>query len=288
MITSKQIERIVCAIAEQRNNYESDGKHATAIGVSDTAYSFIKSGQYSKIAEKNWLRIARELGVQLEGEAWKAAKTTTYLYITAQLEACQKGHINKAFCDLPDIGKTFTATLYAKSHKNVALIDCSVFRTRNRLIRRIARQLGIEADGAFYKVRDNMVEALKTLKDPLVILDEAGDISMDALRELKGLINETGDACAWYFMGADGFRSLYERSIRCERLGFAEMFSRMGGEFCNLSNNREVAGSADEFKRQQVAAVASLNFAGDERKRVEAKAQGSLRSLRNSYRKTAL
>ena len=286
-MTDKQIERIVSAIVEQRKNYESDGKHATAIGISDTAYSFIKSGQWGKIADKNWLRIAREIGVQLDGEAWKAAKTTTYLYITTQLEACQKGHINKAFCDLPDIGKTFAATLYSQRHKNVALIDCSVYRTRNRLIRRIARQLGIDADGAYYKVRDNMVEALKTLQDPLVILDEAGDISLDALRELKGLMNETGDACAWYFMGADGFRNLYERSIRCERLGFAEMFSRMGGEFCSLTTNKEIAGSAEEFKRQQVAAVASLNFAGDDRRRVEAKANGSLRSLRNSYRKSS-
>lgn len=287
-MTERQIERIVSAIAEQRKNYESDGKHATAIGISDTAYSFIKSGQWSKIAERNWLRIAREIGVQLDGESWKAAKTATYIYITAQLEACQRGHINKAFCDMPDIGKTFTATLYAQSHKNVALIDCSVYRTRTRLIRRIARQLGIAAEGSYYKVRDNMVEALKTLQDPLVILDEAGDISMDALRELKGLINETGDACAWYFMGADGFRNLYERSIRCERLGFAEMFSRMGGEFCNLTNNKEIAGSADEFKRQQVAAVAALNFGKEDYRRAEVKANGSLRSLRNSYRKTTL
>lgn len=286
-MTAREIERIVSAIADQRKRYESDGKHATAIGISDTAYSFIKSGQYSKIADKNWLRIARELGVQLEGEAWKAAQTTTYLYITAQLEACQRGHINKAFCDLPDIGKTFTASLYAQTHKNVAMIDCSVYRTRTRLIRRIARQLGIDADGSYYKVRDNMVEALKTLRDPLVILDEAGDLSLDALRELKGLMNETGDACAWYFMGADGFRCLYERSIRCERLGFAEMFSRMGGEFCNLTNNKEIAGSADEFKRQQVAAVASLNFNGENRRKVEAKANGSLRSLRNSFRKNS-
>lgn len=287
-MTEIQIERIVSAIAEQRKNYDSDGKHATSIGISDTAYSFIKSGQWSKIAARSWMRIARELGVQLDGEAWKAAKTTTYVYITAQLEACQRGHINKAFCDLPDIGKSFTATLYAQTHKNVALVDCSVYRTRNRLIRRIARLLGIEADGAYYKVRDNMVEALKTLEDPLVILDEAGDISLDALRELKGLMNETGDACAWYFMGADGFRNLYERSIRCERLGFAEMFSRMGGEFCNLTGNRDISENAESFKRMQVAAVASLNFAGEERRKAEVKAQGSLRSLRNTYRKVSL
>lgn len=108
------------------------------------------------------------------------------------------------------------------------------------------------------------------------------------MRGAEGAVNETGDACSWYFMGADGFRNLYERSIRCERLGFAEMFSRMGGEFCNLTGNRELAGSAEEFKRQQVAAVASLNFAGDDRRRVEVKANGSLRSLRNSYRKTSI
>lgn len=288
-MTREEQKRIAGEIAQRRQNYESDAKHATALGISDTAYSFIKSGNYGKIADKTWTRIAREMGMQPAGTVeWKTAKTATYAYITAQLEACQQGHINRAFCDLPDIGKSYTAAIYARTHKNVALVDCSVYRTRNRLIRRIARLLGIEADGAYYKVRDNMVDALKTLKDPLVILDEAGDISIDALRELKGLMNETGDSCAWYFMGADGFRSLYERAIRCERLGFAEMFSRMGGRFHNLTNDREIAETPEAYKRQQVAIVAAVNFEPSERREAEEKSAGSLRALNNRFKRVQL
>lgn len=288
-MTQEEQKRIAAEIAVRRKNYESDARHAVALGISDTAYSFVKGGQWGKLADKTWRRIAVELGMQPAGTPeWKPAKTATYAYITAQLEACQTGHINRAFCDLPDIGKSYTAAIYARTHRNVALVDCSVYRTRNRLIRRIARLLGIDADGAYYKVRDNMVDALKTIKDPLVILDEAGDISIDALRELKGLINETGDSCAWYFMGADGFRALYERAIRCERLGFAEMFSRMGGKFHNLSGDREIADTPEAFRRQQVAVVAAVNFAAADRRTAEEKSQGSLRALNNRFRRLTL
>lgn len=88
MITEAQKQKIIAAIAGNRVNYPSDAKHAASLGISTSVYSAIKNGQTDKaLSDANWISIARKLGVNLRGEMeWKAAKTPTFEYITAQLE----------------------------------------------------------------------------------------------------------------------------------------------------------------------------------------------------------
>lgn len=79
---------------------------------------------------------------------WKVAKTDTYSYITSQLEACQERSLSALLCDIPNIGKTFSARHYARTHKHVVYIDCSQTKTKVRLVRSIAIGFGLDAKGA--------------------------------------------------------------------------------------------------------------------------------------------
>lgn len=92
MITEAQKQKILAAIAANRANYPSDAKHAASLAISTSVYSTIKNGQTDKaLSDANWISIARKLGVNLRGEMeWKAAKTPTFEYITAQLEFSQQ------------------------------------------------------------------------------------------------------------------------------------------------------------------------------------------------------
>ena len=60
---------------------------------------------------------------------WTAAKTPTYVFISKQLEACQDSGLSAILCDMPNIGKTFTAKAYVKQHKNAVYVDCSQVKT---------------------------------------------------------------------------------------------------------------------------------------------------------------
>ena len=125
-------ERTLTAILADRANYPSDSKHATAIGISSSVYSTIKKGKLDKqLSDSAWLSLARRLNVPLRGEIeWKVAKTDTYSYITSQLEACQERSLSALLCDIPNIGKTFSARHYARTHKHVVYIDCSQTKTK--------------------------------------------------------------------------------------------------------------------------------------------------------------
>lgn len=258
-LTTQFKECALTAILADRANYPSDSKHATALGISPSVYSTIKKGRLDKqLSDSAWLSLARRLNVPLRGEIeWKVAQTDTYTYITSHLEACQERGLSALLCDIPNIGKTFSARHYARTHKHAIYIDCSQVKTKVRLVRSIAISFGLEAKGRYEDVYADLVYYLKGLNNPLIILDEAGDLQYEAFLELKALWNALENACGWYMMGADGLRAKIERSIDCRKVGYTELFSRFGDAY------RQVTPLDGEerknFLLRQVVEVAKLN-----------------------------
>lgn len=237
MITTEQKQKILAAVKLNRANYPSDAKHAASLGISTSVYSSIKNGQTDKaLSDANWIGIARRLGVSLKGEMeWKPAKTATFEYITAQLEFSQQSSLSGIMCDMPNIGKTFTARYYVAHHRNAAYIDCSQVKTKLKLIRKIASEFGVDGKGRYSDVYDDLVYYLRSMDTPLIILDEAGDLQYEAFLELKALWNATERCCAWYMMGADGLKEKINRSIECKKVGYTEMLSRYGDRYSKVT-----------------------------------------------------
>lgn len=263
MINEAQKQKILGAIAANRANYPSDAKHAASLGISTSVYSSIKNGQTEKaLSDANWIGIARRLGVNLRGEIeWKAAKTPTFDYITAQLEFSQGSGLSAILCDIPNIGKTFTARYYVQTHKNAVYIDCSQVKTKLKLVRKIASEFGVDSKGRYADVYDDLVYYLRSMDTPLIILDEAGDLQYEAFLELKALWNATERSCAWYMMGADGLKEKINRSIECKKVGYTEMLSRYGDRYSKVTpdDGRE----RETFLRRQAQIVAKVNAPKD-------------------------
>lgn len=235
-ITRDIKQRIIEAIKANRENYPSDNKHAAALGISGSVYNSIKKGNIDRqVSDTNWICIARRLNVSLAEEmVWKAAETPTYIFITEQLAMCQESGVSAILCDMANIGKTFTARVYVKTHRNAIYVDCSQVKSKQRLIRHIAREFGISTNGRYVDVYDDLVFYLKTLDTPLIILDEAGDLQYEAFLELKALWNATERCCAWYMMGADGLKEKINRSIECKKVGYTEMLPDMATNTARL------------------------------------------------------
>lgn len=259
MITSEQKQRILEAITANRANYPSDAKHAASLGITTSVYSAVKNGQTDKVlSDANWISIARKLGVSLRGEIeWKAAKTATFQFITAQLEFSQQSSLSGILCDIPNIGKTFTARYYVKSHKNAVYVDCSQVKTKLKLIRKIASEFGVDSKGRYADVYDDLVYYLRGIECPLIILDEAGDLQYEAFLELKALWNATERCCAWYMMGADGLKEKINRSIECKKVGYTEMLSRYGDRYSKVTPDD--GKERDLFLKEQARVVAKVN-----------------------------
>lgn len=272
-------ERILEGIKSDRPNYSSDSKHATALGISASVYTALKQGRIEKqVSEAGWYAIARRLGISLRPEEeWAVVETATYLYITKQLDACRERSLSGLLCDVPNIGKSFSARVYAKRHKHVAYIDCSQVKTKRQLIRRIAREFGLSSAGKYYSLYEDLIYCLQSMHEPLIILDEAGDLQYEAFLELKALWNATEGTCGWYMMGADGLRAKIRRNIEGEKVGFAEIFSRFGNRFNRITPENDKERQAFEFS--QAMQVAGANAPESVDYKLLARKAGGLRRV---------
>lgn len=279
-LTTEIKSKVLEAIKADRTNYPSDNKHAVALGISASVYNNLKKGMTDKqVSEANWICIARRLGVKLKDEMeWKAAETPTFVFVTEQLERCRRSGLSAILCDIPNIGKTFTARAYVKTHKNAIYVDCSQVKSKLRLIRHIAKEFGVDSNGRYHTVYENLVFYLRTIDNPLIVLDEAGDLQYEAFLELKALWNATERCCAWYMMGADGLKEKIDRAIEGKKVGYTEMLSRYGDTFSKVTpdDGKERA----KFLKAQAAIVAKINApAGTDIMQLVNLSEGGLRRL---------
>lgn len=280
MITVDNKRRILEAIALNRKNYPSDAKHAAALGMSASVYNMLKKGQTEKaLSDANWVRIARRLDVNLRDSIeWKGARTETFVYVSTQLAACQERSLSVILCDMPNIGKTFSARWYVKEHRNAAYVDCSQTKTKRALIRKIANEFGLDGAGRYQDVYEDLVYYLRSMDHPLVVLDEAGDLVYEAFLELKALWNATEMCCGWYMMGADGLAAKINRNVEGKKVGYAEIFSRYGGRYSRVTPDQEDDRKA--FLLEQARQVASVNApAGSDIGVIVRRSQGGLRRV---------
>lgn len=261
MKLSKDIkERIWKAVKKDRVKYEYDKNHAIALGINPSVYSTInKYGFKDGILDDGILiSVARRLGVALRDETpWKIARTPVFVYITEQLEMCQQSSLSGLFCDCCNIGKTFTAKAYINNHPNAIYVDCGQVKTKMRMIRYIARQFGLNGNGRYADVYDDLIYYLRGIEHPLIILDEAGDMSPETFLELKALWNATDRTCGWYMMGANGLKAKIRRNLNSDTLGYEEMFSRYGDNFNRVTPEDER--ERVKFLKAQAAMVAKVN-----------------------------
>lgn len=210
---------------------------------------------------------------------WKIVRTPTFDYISAQLELCRTNTLSGMFCDIPNIGKTVAARHHAATHANVVYVDCSQVKTKLRLFRFIARELGLDPSVRYADLYDGLVRCLRSLDRPQVILDEAGDLVYEAFLEIKAVWNGTEGCCSWYLMGADGFRARLERGVGLRTVGFAEIRSRCGDRY-----NSVTPPEGDErrkFLLGQALMIARANApAAADYKQIARRSDGSLRRVR--------
>lgn len=284
MITLEQKKKITAAIERNRALYESDSKHAKVLGISTSVYNMVKQGQIEKaLSDANWVRLARRLDVSLRHEMdWQTARTETFVTITQQMEMVQNSALSMILCDEPNIGKTYTARQYVKTHREAIYIDCSQVKTKRSFIRKMAAEFGLDGRGTYSDVYNDLTYYIaNVLHSPLVILDEAGDLKYEAFLELKALWNKTEHCCGWYMMGADGLKEKINRSIDCKKVGYTEIFSRYGGRYVKITPDD--GKDRQDFLMKQAVQVARVNMALDadqkEVAEVAYKAGGSLRRV---------
>lgn len=227
---------VSAALLAVRPNYSgSDAAFAKQWGINGSVYSRIRKGETEGILrDEKWLTIGRQLNVTVNQRVWNIAKTEVFCIIEEDIDFCQAYSKSKMFVDDCGIGKTFTAKYLARTRKNCFYIDASQCKTKHLFTRALAKAVGIDSIGKIHDVKEDVKYYLRTLPQPMIIVDEAGDLDRPALLDLKEYWNATENACGWYLMGAEGLREVIKKGINSKKVGFSEVFSRFSERYTTV------------------------------------------------------
>jgi hypothetical protein len=259
-ITDDFKKNVMTALLEQRDNFDgSDAAFARQWGINAGVFSRIKAGDLTgMLKESTWITFARELNISTGQRRWQMARTDVFNVIEEDIKFCKEYSKAKICVDECGIGKTYSAKYLSRTLKNCFYVDASQAKTRQLFVRLIARTIGVDHTGKYAEVKGNIKYYLKMLPQPLVIIDEAGDLDYSAFLDLKELWNATENACGWYMLGADGLRRKIERGIDSKKVGYKEIFSRYSERYTSVVP----AGKDDKqaFYRKLITEVLTANM----------------------------
>jgi hypothetical protein len=233
-ITTDFKKAVLTALLAARQKFDgTDGQFAKQWGINNAVFSTLKTttNYDGLLKDSQWLNMGRELDITINQRKWVTARTDVYQAQWQDITFCQSHAKAVLYVDDCGIGKTHNAKHIARSLNNCFYIDASQAKTKQAFIRLIAKTIGVDDADKYIKVKANIKYALANLPQPMVIIDEAGDLEYTAFLELKELWNATAGVCGWYMMGADGLRAKIERGIGNKKVGYAEIFSRFSERF---------------------------------------------------------
>lgn len=235
-ISNAHKEKIVAALLDKRERFDgTDGMFAKQFSVNNSVFSQLKNGKIEGLLRDNqWLQIGRELNVSLNDREWKIVRTEVLDFIEEEVRFCQSFSKSMMFVDECEIGKSESAKYLARTLKNCFYVDCSQAKTKQLFCRLLAKTIGVESTGRLSDVVANTKYYLSALPNPIVIIDEAGDLDYPAFLELKSYWNATENQCGWYMLGADGLRAKINRGKSSQKVGYAEMFSRFSSRYSKI------------------------------------------------------
>ena len=286
MVTTQFKRRIIEALVKAEKTSGLNGRQfSTRIGINPAQWSRLKAGETDGIiTDGKYITLGREHGLTVgESEPWKTVETATFQYITSLLSTCHQECISSLLVDVSDLGKSYAAKHYCRNNQNALYIDCSQVKSRQLLIREIARQAGVTHTDKYNTVYRDLVYYLRSISKVIIILDEVGDLDYPAFLELKALWNATEGAVSWIMMGADGLRRKIERAINGQKVGYTEIFRRFGSQYRRITPAS--TNDTSDFKLQQIGLVAKANApAGTDIQKLVHSSRGSLTNLNNMIR----
>jgi hypothetical protein len=255
-------EQIAQAILASRENFEgNDGAYSRRLGINNAVFNRIKNGEREGLlAPAKWLNIARELDVKTGARRWNTVRTVVYDALESDILFCKNNSKSIMFIDDCGLGKSYIARHLSRTLQNCFYIDGSQCKSEPELIRAIGRAVGVGDTGKLSEIRANTKYYLKSLTAPVVIIDEAGDLTYSAFMLLKEYWNATEFACGWAMFSADGLRKKMETRIHCQVVGYAEMFSRFSEKYNRITP--VISGDRTAFYRKLLTDVLRPNMTG--------------------------
>lgn len=234
MMNENQKQAIANKLAIYVERFDSQNKASKSLkNVSSATISQVLNRKWELIADEMWRNIASQIGYS--ASEWVAVETGDYQLLTTILDSARNNSTVFAVVGDAGTGKTFALRTYAENNKRAYLLQCNEYWNRKTFMQELLSAMGRDYSG--YTVNEMMgevVRALKTQQQPLIIMDEADKVSDQVLYFFITLYNQLEDHCAIVMCATDHLSKRIKRGLKLNKKGYKEIYSRIGRKFVEL------------------------------------------------------
>lgn len=233
----------------------SQNKVATEMqSVSAATLSQMRNHKWENIADDMWRRVSSFLGIGTN--EWKFAETQNSKTLLKLFADAQALSLVMAVTANAGSGKTETAKHYKADNKNVFRLSCNEYWDKKWFLKELLLKIGKESDGmTMPEMMLKVVTELKSIANPLIILDEADKLQDNVLLFFITLYNELEDHAGIMLMATHFLERRIIRGVAAQKKGYREIYSRIGLRFIEL----------DQTSFADVKAVCEVNGVVDDR-----------------------
>ena len=228
--TKNQIKEQLSTVIEKSGM--SRNKWAIANGVSSANVSQIINGNTEHISDEMWRKFANAIGLK---SGWNVAETKLYKVLSRTIKLAQRDGISLGVAHNAGAGKTFTCRDYKENNKNVFYLNCQEDLTKKTFMHKLATSMGLVVEGLkTAEIIDRVIGHVLVTERPVIILDEADKLNDRVLMYYITLYNHLDGRCAFLLIGTPHLQNKIERGARRDKMGYREIYSRIGKKFIQL------------------------------------------------------
>lgn len=217
-------ETIANAIREYCNSRGfSQRDLAVKSGVSDATINKALNGKWNDISEVMWRKLWNSVS---DGKNIALVNTRDHSAIKQLFKAARSKKMMIGLVGDTGIGKTTSLKVLSRQRNTYYVAYDKTMRAKH-FFAAILKEMGIDFDGSIHDMVNKISEELNVQSNPLVVIDESGKLTQNALLYMHVLRDKTNTNCGIVLAGMPHFKTNLQKMSNKQKEGMAEFFRRV-------------------------------------------------------------
>jgi len=218
----------------------SQKRVATQAQVSPGTISQIIAGNHEHISDEMFRGIQGNLRIDLN---WNIAITDNLKEAYHFCNSAQKQGLALLISDKAGKGKSNAYKYYDRRNDNVLHIECKASWSKKSFVKQLLITMGVKPYGTTEELLAKFNDTIKRLHQPLLILDQADKLKDPQLDLFMEFYNDHEGHLGIILSGVDALRKRIEKGVQRSKVGYDELYSRVGRKIIRLNpiNKKDVA-----------------------------------------------